>query len=499
MAKLQGFSNRLRAVFSALTHGSEVNAGTAKGITDPGFVDWLSKRFTQSYERTQVHKDMGRMDKDDDIVTFALDAIASRALGYEDPTIDGFTLLLEPTETGNQTTAKKAQSLVNDLIKRCDLRQEGWQILRRAVKYGNEFRSIGIDWTRPGIAVIKQLPEHTIWPNIDQQGNRVPGYEQATDWTGGTVPVVKFDEWEVVHFHFGELDGYLGTPLLGSARRNWKRLNLAEDMTAVARLVRAFVKNVHHVPVNKDWDPVRQQRALQDYKDAMTKRNVFGQDTGGLEREPWPQTVYTDFYIPDDGTSRGGVDMLDPTNTQLTNLRDIEHFRDRLITATRVPKRYFPFEGGAPKLSEGGGQSEDKHFACLLMICQMMLKTGYERVFNLELILNGIDPAQVRYVWRMARINTTDALRGAQTDLSKARTFEALVGKYPEILEYPDIVFREWTTVSDVSAERLGKIKPPEPAAAPPPISGGGNGKGGPPATIQLPGTGVGPEVRSKV
>lgn len=435
-----------------------------RGAAAGAMVSEIAKQFQVSYERSAIHKDLHRMDSTDEIVAFILNAIADRTTGMDDPTLDSFEVTVQAEDMPDGTKVsdeliRQADWEIKQLIKRLRLREDCWQIVRRFVKWGNEFREVLIDPQTLNIMALKELPEHTMWPNVDEMGTRQPGYKQIPENATTITEGIQFAEWEILHFAFGERNGYLGTPLLGCARKNWKRINLAEDMTAAARIIRAFMKIVHRVPVNSDWSMPQQQEAIEIYKKNMSKRNVFDQDENTLGQENAPQSVFTDFFIPDDGSKRGGVEMLDPENAQLQNINDIKHFIDRLIAASSIPKRYFPFEGSTPKLSEGGGNAEDKHFACTLMRCQMIVKQVFSELFDRQLLLKGINPEQVRYVIRMSSINVTDELREAQTELALADTMDTLLAKYPELRDYPEVMFREFTRMSDASKSSLAGMK----------------------------------------
>ena len=266
---------------------------------------------------------------------------------------------------------------------------------------------------------------------------------------------------------------------------------MALDATAVARMIRAFVKLIHNVPVGKDWTPNQQLAAITNYRNAMTRRPLYDQTDDATTQENYPISVNTDFFIPNDGTGKAGVEMLDPENAQLQNIADIEHFTDRLIAATTVPKRYFPFANSTAKLSEGGGTAEDKHFAATLMMCQMMLKVGYEKVFRLELAAHGIDPESVRFDWTMAAVNTTDIFRVSQTMLNNIKSLQILLQLYPEFRMQSSTILKEYTTLSDNAKSVLGKIeldkeyKPQGPGAVSP--------------RTTLPALGAGPEGRTQI
>jgi hypothetical protein len=268
---------------------------------------------------------------------------------------------------------------------------------------------------------------------------------------------------------------------------------LSEDATAVARIIRAFAKFIHRVPVDTNLGPKEKQQQIDSYIQKATTLKIHDEVSGSVESRTAPMTVNTDFYLPDDGSGRGGVTMMDPENAQLQNVADLQYFLDRFITATRVPKRYFPFQGSVPKLSEGGGESEDKNFAAVLVFCQMMLTEGYASLFDRQLLLQGINPLLVRYVVRMPDINTTDQLRSAQTQMALAKTMQMMLQSYPEMRPYFAEMMREFARISDASMATMAKIELGERA----PVDAGGT-----PAEnddrVSLPGAGN-PEARGKV
>jgi hypothetical protein len=472
----QEISSRVRGVLDAFS-GKTASKVSAAGQAFADVAAFVGRMFKVGTERNVIHHDMHRMDRDDELAQFALNTIASRTTGMEDPKRAEFEVNVsaEDAPDGKQISdsqLKQAQWEISQLIRRLGLKDASWQIVRSFVKYGNEFRALAIDPDARDIVKFAQRPEHTMWPNIDKNGDRLPGYVQKANSGIGISADAKFEEWEIVHFAFGEIDGYLGTPLLGSARKNWKRLNLAEDSTAAARLLRAFMKMIHKVPVDRSWTPKQQLDAINTYKEGISKLPVFNQNAENIENSDWPQTVKTDFFIPDDGTGRGGVEMLDPENAQLQNIADIEHFMNRFICATTIPKRYFPFEGSTPKLSEGGGNAEDTNFACTLIMAQNILKKGYAELFDRQLILKGINPTLVRYDFRMADINVVNQLRDAQTKAALANAMNTLLQNYPELRNNLNVILREYTKMSDASYAELADVeikeKPAETEPTPP-------------------------------
>lgn len=484
---LLGFGNQAASESSA--------AGTAQA-------DWFGafKRqyLTVDYGRIQIHNDLQRMDAEDEIASFAHDTIADRTLGYDDPTVNGFTVVAQaaPNATVADEQLAQVQQITDDLIERCDLRPKAWDIVRDCVQYGNDFEAIAYDSTPDGslvrIAGLKQRPEHTMYLNKAENGDIIPGYTQRLPNAPSTEPNATFDEHQCIHFKFGKTREGYGTGLFYSARRNWRRLSLAEDATAAARLMRAFVKFVHYIPVGTNDPPEKKREAVRQYKEYTTEKAIFNTETSALENKNWPTNVATDWYTWEDGQKRARIEMLDPANAQLANMNDVKYFLDRLLVAAKVPRRYYPIEGGTAKLSEGGGTSEDVNFACVVLRAQMMLQTGYQKLLAIELFLHGFDPKDFRFVFRMATPNNTDALRGAQTDLAKVKTMSELVKVYPGLRDEYGVMLKEYTQMSDASIASIQKrgeaiLKGELPASL------------NPTPKTQLPSQGSGTETRSQV
>lgn len=479
LAQAAAIPERIKNAIAAF-RGSVASAVTGIGSAVASTIEQVSRLFQVSGERSKIHKDIERMDKDSEIVSSGLDALASRAVGMEDPTLDAFQVTLEANPISefsiSDAEVKRAQLEVDRLIERLDLRLLSWQIARFGVKFGNEFREAVVDYDLMEIVRLKQLPEHTMWPKVDKDGNRLPGYEQKLD--GLFQAPREIPEFNCIHFTFGELDGYLGTPLLRCARKNFKRVDLALDVTAIARLVRGFPKFEHKVPVDHNSGVSEWQKAIDVYKEKIQKVGVFNQRSSTLEEQESPSDVSSDFFIPDDGSGRGGVTMHDPSNEALKDVTDILLLIDLLITALHVPKRYFPFEGSTPKLSEGGGTAEDKHFACTIMLVQAMLRKGFIDLFNRQLLLKGINYKAIRYVIRFGDINTTDQLREAQAELVLAKVAEIWLKLYPEMREQIGIMLREFAKVSDASMPILSALKIVEQEPEPDDTTDDGNAAG---------------------
>lgn len=365
-------------------------------------------------ERKAVYRDINQMDADDEYVSTALDIIADCSVAYEDDAESTFHITSDDTEV---------QGILDDLLRRTNLKNEIWQVVRDFVKHGCDFREVLLNKEKNKILRLKQTVVYQIWPNLDDKGNKVAGWLSKTDDqiysdTQGT----KLEEWQIVPFLYGAKMGYLPVPLLASARRNWQRLQRMEDGMAIARLVRAYDKFVHKVPVKPENNMDAILETITRYKNAMTKRQMMGAD-GNISQQHSPLDVNTDFFLPDDGSKRGDVTMISSQNAQLGNLNDVYYHRERLVCRLKVPVSFLQISSAMKThlRSQSGDTQIDIQFARTLRRVQVALKEGLQRVCDLELMLNGVAVKPGLYTIHLTPITTKNEMQDAEILNTKAQ------------------------------------------------------------------------------
>lgn len=390
---------------------------SGSGVVDADCTQSSDQLWRVQHGRRAVYRDLRDMDENDPIISTALDVIADCVTGYEDVAVDGFEWELREANDA-------ALAVLDDLKGRLSLGAEAWQITRLGVRCGEEYREVVVD--DQGLVVrFKSLPAYTIVPKTDEWGNVVPGWYQYPG-LGYDAKRVEFDSWQIIDFVYGARRGYYGTGLMMSARRTWKRLQQIEDGMAIARQLRAYDKYVHRVPVRPEWDEHKCLRAVRVYKENMTKRKVL--DSSGNERfVNNPLTVETDFYIPEDGTKRGGIDLVSASNVQLSHIADVEYQQKLLLARTKVPRKFLNLgRGEKGVLTDGSLTAEDIQFARTLRSYQAVLRQGYLRLGSFALFLQGYDARALGLSIRLAKISTTDALQDAKIALTWAQAAEIL-------------------------------------------------------------------------
>lgn len=399
-----------------------VGVGTITGTFDDySNMTQMPTMWRIHQDRKNMHQDIERMDSEDELVSTALDVIAEMATNFsqDNDNDDSFRVTAKN---------KQIQKIIDDLIQRAHLHTEAYQIVRNFVKHGSYLPEVLLDRRTNQIVRIKQTITYQIYPLLTEKGDKLPGWITLSDKdvynnSGGE----EIEEWQICPFIFGAKKGYLSTPMLASARRNWQRLSFMEDSMAVARLIRAYDKYVHRVPIKKEWTVEEVKNAVRIYKDNMTKRKIVTSE-GNIMRNDQPNDVRTDYYLPDVGDGTGGISVLGSANTQLMNLNDMYYAREKLLARLRVPISYLQIMSTMKThIKAGVSSGADLQFAQFMRVVGMCFRSGLARLFDTELLLQGIPPAADNYIIELAKITTKDPLEDAKVAMTQAQTAIYLV------------------------------------------------------------------------
>ena len=392
--------------------GGEAKLTTSDtGAGDASYTSFADRHWQAYYDRRPVYFDLREMDYSDPVVHRALDVIADCVTGFEDSDVDGF-------EWSMETQNEAALQVLTDLKKRLRLGSEVWQVVRKFVLFGEEFREIVVN-DQLDIVRFKSLPAYQVMPNFDEWGNKIGGWTQRPEVTA-TLRTVEFDEWQVIPFIAGARRGYFGTGLMMASRRSWRRLQKMADGMAIARMTRAYDKFLHRVPVKAEWDLKRQQEVILRYKDNMTKRRGLDA-SGNVTVNDDRNSVGTDFFIADDGTRRGGIDILASQNMQLMNVEDLNYHLNELLCALIVPRKYLGFPGAKGAMGDASLTAEDVQFARSLRSYQAVLREGLELLAQWALLFKGFDSQSLGVGVNLALISTHDHLQNAKIQFTMAQ------------------------------------------------------------------------------
>ncbi len=430
------------------------------GAGDASFASFQNSAWKLQFDRRSVYSDLREMDASDSLISTALDIHADCCTGYEDTAVDAFEWILDRNDASSQAAMK----VLNEMKRRLDLGAECWQIVRGFVRNGEEFREVV--WDESGIARrLKHLPSYQITPMLDGFGNKQPGYQQRLDGAQYGKPI-DFPEWCMISFVYGARRGWQGTGLMMPARRTWKRLVKMEDGMALARLIRAYDKYLHKVPVKPEWDLDRNIRAITEHKRQMTKRYGLDENNQLFTRER-PFQVETDIYLPDDGSGKGGVELLSAQNQQLMNIDDVLYHQALLMARVKVPSKYLNLVRRSGALTDAGLSSEDIQFARTLRQEQAVLRTGLLKLAHYQLAFQGWDSDELGVGLNLPKVSTDDQYQDAKVLFTMAQAADlfaqVLGGLPPELVatmfmklksDQQEVLF-EWVKENEAEQEEL--------------------------------------------
>jgi len=418
-----------------------------------------------------------RMDGEDGIVGSALDAIADCATTFPEQGMDDDIVVT--------SASPETQKVLDDMIHRTGLVNQLWDITRTTVKKGNHFAEVRIGQNGK-IDKVKQLPySYQIYKNTDDFGDLKTGDPEVCKAKNilGEAPYDQiidnelrncFYASQIVHFMFGATEGAsYAQAMLSKERRNWLRLQTAEDSVAMARLFRAWDTHVHHVPIPIGATKEEQAEYLDRYKKSIERKTTASWDStnsvANYGSNPEPIDVEASVYLPRFYTPQGQVvdgDLmaLSGSNPNITNIDDLEHFLNRILCVLKVPAKYLNYSTTKSTFIDSGTSQQDEQFGRTLRRVQKAMKIGLYQLMDMELILNGIDPTSTDYSIVMPPIAIRVEEREANIAMQRANTASIWRNQLAVPL---DIVYKD---VLNMSPDTINTIatRPEEPTVPKP-------------------------------
>lgn len=396
-----------------------------------GFVREFDKAFRVERDRISRLDDYEDMDVGD--VAAQLDSLTESCLISDDGAQQGFRVTVKK----GATNGVKYQNIVNRLVADTGLNGLIRQYIRKTAKRGDTFLEVIFD-DLMNVRRVKSVPPKWMKAETDNHGDLKVGTERlpSPDHTGGFIdvpfPYRQVDNqerivagwfpWEMLHVKWEDDDEliYSRASFLEPIRRDWKRMRAIEDGMAVARIQRAYMRRIHHVDVTG--------KSAEDAEEEIkrVKRLMTEKDTSDTRRARWPLGVNTDIYLGRSHRYRGDryyedlnkVEIIDPHNTGLENIADVEYFRNKLFT--RVPAEVV----GAGVVT-GDITQQDVAFGKMVLYVQWLMSTRL--VIPLCLIalkLKGFSPrpedfvvewptATVRGSWRWSDARFRESMAAA--------------------------------------------------------------------------------------
>lgn len=313
-----------------------------------------------------------------------------------------------------KSDSPRAAQILTETRDRLKVEAMLWPLARDIGKYGERAAEVIVDVDTFDVLRLKPLPTEYIIPQVDEFGRpKDPPYTQVDD-KGDEV--AKFQDWQLVHWaNKKSLSDLTGTGLGYAARRAWKQLRMMEDAVVIARLTRAHNRLAYLVDTGS-MTPPEGQKHLAKVKGHLAKRRTIDPRTGKMDTSYNPMQVEQDVFVAVHKESKADVKVLQGDLT-VGNLADLEYFQQKVFTTFKVPKPYLAHEKDTR--AKNIVTAQDIQFARTVRRVQQVMLDGLRQVFDLALLLKGVNPRTVKYTLALPVISIVDDLRVWQTEQLK--------------------------------------------------------------------------------
>jgi len=267
-----------------------------------------------------------------------------------------------------------------------DDKLEGWA--KVCLREGDLFLQVYVDETARKVYRLKKLAPMITFSNMDSEGNfpeGQPAFYQEHPLTREKTKI--FEIWQIVHIPWEYEDGQpYGEPMFSSARLHWKQLNSGEKNIAIRRAVRAGKRLQHKIgnPNTPDWQLVNQYK--KENRDTLNNPVSASQDyftTGNIEIK-----------------EIGG-------DSELGELKDISYFEGLLFMASGIPVALLS-GGREESINRDVLEEQEEDFYRVIGALNKTFENGLRKVFNLALLLQGINPDAITYTFNWGNKDRSD-------------------------------------------------------------------------------------------
>jgi hypothetical protein len=418
--------------------------GMPLGFGEPSAFDYYTQNVKGLRSRKGKYLEYDEMDEQSPEFASAMDIYADNATrGASDgsPSLD--------ITCDNPRAKAEIQKIITDL----QLEEGSWMLGRDIAKYGERAEEIivGSDFR---IQRLKVLPTEHIMPKIDKHGLwESPAYVQVRE---DGEEIANFEKWQILFFaNLKSRADKFGTGFANASRRPFKQLRMMEDAVVVARLTRAHNRMAYLVDTGA-MTPDEAQKHLQRVKNALRKKRTMNPYTGALDLSHNPLSVEEDIFVSTNKESKADVKVLQGDLT-VGNLADLEYFQQKIFTGLKVPKSYLQHEKDTR--TRGIITEQDIQFARAVRRLQTVMTSGYTQLFDLGLLLRGMNPKDIQYKVALPTITAVDELRYWQTEQLKMVCAQMLKQNFWPSDEFVFTNFLGYDP-DEVAALLKGQVKP---------------------------------------
>lgn len=342
------------------------NNSTQRGKVYPNHISRLYEQMQVEMDRRKIYEECWAMYSEDARISAAIDTTAGSA------TNGSFTINFNSAKTENKKLLDDSSEILYNLKRKSKLDSKIQGIAKELLILGDVFLEVIIDPDLNEIVNLKKLPARTIDRIEDEYGNLL-GFEQKNELN---EIIAKFEPWQILHMRWNHFSGQkYGTSMLKGIRAVYKKLKMTEEDLVIRRRTRAGLK-LHHYGSNPE-------EPLEDWEvDEYMEQNQSN-----------PMNVRTDWY----SNGKWKIDVL-RSDDGVSEIKDIKHFEDSLFIGLRTPKGIL---GIGEDPNRATLERQEVAYIRLLNEVTNIISEQLRQVFDLSLIIKGINPDNVEYtlVW----------------------------------------------------------------------------------------------------
>jgi len=415
--------NFVRNLYESIRGGSSLVDAVRVDISKVLSASALNNEDSSRKEICDAIEDM---DSTDPIVNAALSISAETALMFPESN--------KPLGFEIRSDSKRVLNILEDMCDRTGLRDMSYDLVRSMLKFGSIFAEIVYNDDMQ-IERIKLFPmPYWIRKNEDEYGrlkdgptstDKGPGVAAYDEFQDGVTYIASFDEYQILHLAHGDMQGRpYATPRLRSAISVWKTYRAVRDTTAIKSIIGGSFTRLHKIPMPWGYSDAQKRAEMQKYMRAFGSRTTVTVDNNSnisINREPKiPIDIYVPQQIRADGQTVGPDMEIKQYPAYNNDFENLNVWINMIITCLRVPPNYIFWSVGDTATQRALNIDKlDQQFVKAVRRLQEDYKKGLRRLFDLELIANGIAPAE-RY-----EIIMPDIYPHTLRDVSKTRFTQA--------------------------------------------------------------------------
>ena len=330
--------------------------------------------FRLEWDRRTMLRDIDLILRSDTRIKRANKVIASSAVRR------GITVTI--TSEVSESIAIRAQEIINELMRECQVNSKLSSWARILVKDGDLFLNPIVDLKERKIKNIKRLPAITMQRNDDMTGNfpdPTAAFRQIDPIS--LLTLADFPLWAINHIRYDHEEGdRYGTSQYLACRGYWRKLDMTEQDLVVRRRTRAPQRRLHSVGSEdhpQEWSEVNNYKA----QNKLTPKTA---------------QITTDYY------GNGLVDIKNlEGDAHLDEIEDVRHLQEVYMIGTAVPLHILGFGQNVNRdiVEDQKAQFDDdvQELRGLLENGDSSPYSGLRFIFNFALSLQGVDPMLIDY------------------------------------------------------------------------------------------------------